>query len=216
MWTDILFDLDGTLTDPGEGITGSVRKAMQHFNYPIPAQAVLESFVGPPLDDQFRLVCGFNDEQTATAITVFRGHFEAVGIHQNKLFPGIDGLLAELVQRGKTLHLATSKPLVFARQVLDTFGLAAYFTSMAGSTTNHPGRHKADVVREVMDTQQLNPQTAVMVGDRKFDVEGAHACGLPCVGLLLGYGGRQELEAAGAKYIAEDVPALRRILLQEN
>lgn len=213
MWQHILFDLDGTLTDPAEGITGSVRYAMQKMGYPVPEQAVLERFIGPPLDEIFFEVCGYGAEQSAQAILYFREYFSSTGINQNEIFPGMADLLQELVDAGRTLHVATTKPLHFANVVLDNFDIAQYFGTVAGSGLAHAGRPKAEVVQEVLDTAGIDPAQAVMIGDRKHDVVGAHAYGLPCIGVTFGYGGRDELAQAGAEYIVDDMAGLRAVLL---
>lgn len=212
MWTDILFDLDGTLTDSGPGISGSARYALEKMGRPVPPQAVLNSFVGPPLSRQFPDVCGFNEEETAIAIEHFRVYFAERGIHQNEVYPGIKDMLARLVAAGRRLHLATTKPLHLAQQVLNNFDLTQYFTCMAGTPPEHGGRDKPEIVREVLENAQVNPQNAVMVGDRLYDVEGAHENALPCIGVLYGYGGREELSGAGCDYLVGSVEDLERVL----
>ncbi len=122
-------------------------------------------------------------------------------------------MLARLTAEGRRLHIATSKPLYLAQQVLDMFDLAENFTSLAGSPAEHGGREKPDIVREVLEVGGISPKDAVMVGDRLYDVQGAHENGLPCVGVLFGYGGRQELTEAGCDYLAATVPQLEEILL---
>lgn len=214
-WDNILFDLDGTLTDPGEGITGSVRHAMEQMGFAVPAQDVLESFIGPPLDEGFSAVCGFSDEEIDQAVQHFRTYFSHTGHKQNKLFAGVPQMLALLQQEGRRLYLATSKPLPLAIEVLERFDLMEYFHLVVGSDINHNGRKKAEVVQEVLQRGDIDPATAVMVGDRRHDVAGAHANGVPCVGVLFGYGSQEEFEQAGADYIARDIPHLQKILLQD-
>lgn len=213
MWNDILFDLDGTLTDSGQGITGSVRHAMEQMGHPVPEQAVLNTFVGPPLNESFAEVCGFDEVQIAQGVELFRAWFAEHGIHQNYPYEGIADVLASLVAAGRRLHVATTKPLHLAEQVLDMFDLRQYFTILAGSALEHHGRAKGEVVAEVLARGGISPAGAVMVGDRKFDVEGAHQNGLPCVGVGFGYATPGELEAAGAEYIAPTVAALGKLLL---
>ena len=213
MWTDILFDLDGTLTDSGEGITNSVRYALQEMNHPVPPQKVLNRFVGPPLNEMFAAACGLSGDAITEAITHFRIFYERTGFFQNEVYPGIPALLEKLKAAGKTLYVATTKPLPLAENVLRRFELAHHFSLLAGSTMEHAGRQKADVVAEVLQRAHIRPATAVMVGDRLYDVQGAHACGLPCVGVLFGYGDEEELTTAGADCLATDVQALGDILL---
>ncbi len=213
MWSHILFDLDGTLTNPAEGITGSVRHAMQQLGYPVPPQQELERFIGPPLDVMFAETCGFNKQQVALAIDHFRSYFSTTGINQNLLYPGIKPMLSQLIAQGKTLYIATSKPTVFANQVLQNFSLSSYFSYVSGSPLSHSGTPKAQIVQTVLQNCGICADSAVMVGDRLHDVHGAHQNGLPCVGVLFGFGGRAELEDAGCDYIAKDTSELSRILL---
>ena len=213
MWNDILFDLDGTLTDPGEGITGSVRHALDKMNHPAPEQAVLNTFVGPPLNDSFADVCGFSPEQIDEAVSHFREHFAQHGIYQNAPFEGMSQLLEALVAKGRRLHIATTKPLHLAQQVLKMFDMEDYFTILAGSSADHHGRAKAEVVREVLEKGAIDPANAVMVGDRIYDIVDAHENGLPCVAVEFGYAPPGELMEAGADYLAADVPQLLDILL---
>ena len=212
MWDNILFDLDGTLTDPGEGITGSVRFAMEQTGYPVPPQETLNRFVGPPLDEMFYEQCGFTGETAQTAIRHFKEHFAEYGIHKNKLFEEIPALLRDLQTAGFKLHLATTKPVDFAIRILDSFHLTQYFTCVNGSEPGHNGRPKDIIVQRALEAGHIDVHSAVMVGDRRHDVEGAHKNGIPCIGLLFGYGTLEELETAGADYIAKDIPALRELL----
>lgn len=208
----ILFDLDGTLIDPAEGICGSVAHALETLGRPVPEQAVLEKFIGPPLDEGFSEFCGLGPDEIDKAVLAFRDRFAEWGIRANTLFPGMDGLLARLRQQGYQLYIATSKPTDFANIILESHGVAGYFTLVRGSGLSHVGHKKADVIAEVLADGGISPGEAVMVGDRRHDVAGAKACGLPCVGVLFGYGGRQELEAAGAERLAADIPELEAIL----
>lgn len=216
MWNDILFDLDGTLTDPVEGITGSVRHALTQLCHPVPPQEVLNRFIGPPLNQIFEEVCGFGKEKTEEAIGHFRLHFAKHGIYQNVPYKGMAQLLAKLKTQGRHLHIATTKPLPLAQQVLDMFNMAQYFDILAGSSLEHAGRPKSEVVEEVLQRGKIDPRKAVMVGDRVYDVVGAHNNALPCVGVLFGYGGMDELKNAKADYIASTVKELEEILLSSG
>jgi phosphoglycolate phosphatase len=207
----ILFDLDGTLTDPAEGICGSVSHALRTLGRPVPGRAALERFIGPPLDESFA-ACGMEGGEITRAIDAFREYFAEHGLKQNQPIFGIDGLLARLRAGGRTLHVATTKPLYLAAQVLDGFGLTPYFTRICGSGPAHAGRPKAEVVAEVLADGRIGAGDAVMVGDRRHDVAGARANGLPCVGVLFGYGSDNELREAGAAHLAADVSELERII----
>lgn len=213
MWSELLFDLDGTLTDPAECITGSVRYAMEKMGHPVLPQEVLLKFIGPPLDEMFADVCGFTHSETQQAILYFREYFSETGIHQNRLYSGMAETLARLKAAGKRMYIATTKPSLYATQILETFEIAHYFNFVSGSELTHAGSPKAEIVQRVLDETGIDPKKAVMIGDRLHDVVGAHKNGLPCIGLLLGYGGRQELEDAGADYIAEDLAQLEQLLL---
>lgn len=213
--TYILFDLDGTLTDPGEGITNSVAYALERYGITVEHRSELYRFIGPPLVDSFMEFYGFPEEQAKEAVEVYREYFSTQGWAENAVYEGIEPLLADLVGAGKILLLATSKPLVFAERILNHFGLAKYFTVVHGSPLHAPkGYGKADVIREALAAAGVTDlQTAVMVGDRHHDIDGAKAAGIASVGVLYGYGNRAELEQAGADAIASDPEALRAILL---
>jgi phosphoglycolate phosphatase len=209
----ILFDLDGTLTDPGVGITGGVMRALEHFGIPVPDRRELYKFIGPPLLDSFSRFYGLSEAQSREAVDVYRAYYSRQGLLENEVYPGIPELLARLRERGHRLLLATSKPEKFSVEILEHFGLAAYFDFMACSTFDGSRDNKADVIAYGMAQTGFDPASAVMVGDRKFDVLGAKTCGLPCVGVLYGYGSREELVSAGAACIAESVAELTQLLL---
>lgn len=210
----ILFDLDGTLTDPADGITGSVAYALKHLGHPPAPRKELERFIGPPLDEAFGGFYGFDAKKIEKAVELFREYFSETGIWENEVFLGIPEMLAALRGQGKTLHIATSKPTVFAKQILARFNLAEFFTIVEGSPLTHNGLPKGQVVEAVLKAGGISPKNSIMVGDRRHDVAGAHQNHLPAVGVLFGYGSREELQAAGADYIAESVPALQSLLLK--
>ncbi len=214
--TYMLFDLDGTLTDPGIGITNSVAHALAHFGITVTDRTQLYYFIGPPLMDSFMEYYGFSEEQAQTAVQVYREYFADRGWAENTVYEGIESLLAELTAAGKTLLVATSKPQIFAERILTHFGLGKYFTHICGVTLQAPrGYSKADVIREALDRAGVTDlSAAVMVGDRHHDIDGAKAVGLSSVGVLYGYGDRTEHEAAGADAIVESVAALCKVLLK--
>ena len=215
-YNTILFDLDGTLTDPKEGITKSVAHALQHFGIQVEDPDSLTCYIGPPLAVSFPEYHGISEEDTPTAIAKYRERFSDVGWAENLVYEGIEQLLAALKQAGKKLLVATSKPEVFAVRILEHFGLAGYFDLICGAPMHPPKGHgKADVIRDALERAGVHELSgAIMVGDRLHDVEGAHKIGLPCIGVLYGYGDREEMEACRADYIAENVDALRTILLK--
>lgn len=211
----ILFDLDGTLTDPKEGITKSVAYALQHFGIQVENLDSLTCYIGPPLAVSFPEYHGISEEDTPTAVAKYRERFSDVGWAENLVYDGIEQMLAALKQAGKKLLVATSKPEVFAVRILEHFGLNGYFDLICGAPMHAPKGHgKADVIRDALERAGISELSgAIMVGDRLHDVEGAHKIGLPCIGVLYGYGDREEMEACRADYIAEDVEALRAMLL---
>lgn len=210
----ILFDLDGTLTDSGPGIRNSVAYALRRLGCPVPEQEVLNKFIGPPLLDSFQRYCGLDLETARRGTQYYREYFRDRGIFENSVYPGIPALLADLKAAGRTVAVATSKPEVFARRILDHFGLAGYFDFVAGATMDETRLTKPAVLAYALEAMGLTDKAAaVMVGDREQDVLGARAVGLDCIGVLYGYGDRAEHEAAGAAAIAGDVAALRAVLL---
>ncbi len=211
----ILFDLDGTLTDPKEGITKCVAYALDFFGIYVENIDVLKVFIGPPLVDSFSYYFDMNEEETAFAVKKYRERFSELGWAENKVYAGIEALLAKLKKAGKKLVVATSKPEEFSVKILEHFGLASYFDVICGAPMQAPKGHgKADVIRDAVKRAGItNLDTAIMVGDRLHDIEGAHAVGMKAVGVLYGYGDRAEHEKHGADFIAEDIRALENMLL---
>lgn len=211
----ILFDLDGTLTDPKEGITKCVAYGLRHFGIQVDDLDVLERFIGPPLTDSFSEYYGLDEEQTRVAIEKYRDRFNEKGWAENIPYPGAAELLKDLRAAGKTLAVATSKPEQAAIRILQHFGMADDFHLICGAPLDNPaGSRKSCVIRDALARLGVTDLTGVvMVGDRHHDVDGAHEVGLPAIGVLYGYGDRPEHEAAGAEYIAEDIPQLRSLLL---
>jgi len=214
-WDTILFDLDGTLTDPKEGITKAVAVALEHFGIHEDPDN-LTSFIGPPLDESFIERFGFNEDQIIVGIEKFRAYFSRQGWLENIPYPGMTELLRELKAAGKHLLIATSKPEQFAVQILEHFGMAEYFDHICGAPMDeHSGAKKSRIIENALSYYEHGPfiTDAVMVGDRKHDVLGAHEKGLSAVGVLYGYGDRQELEEAGADFIVETIDSLKELLL---
>lgn len=216
--TYILFDLDGTLTDPKEGITKAVRYALNHYGIQVEDLDSLCPFIGPPLSDSYKKYYGFSHEQAWEAVLVYREYFGAQGWLENKEYSGIKEMLQALKDAGRHLLLATSKPEVFARKILDHFGMTQYFDFIGGADLEETRNRKADVIGYVLEqcglgTGEAAVSTAVMVGDREHDVLGARQWGMESVGVLYGFGDRQELEACKADYIAETVEELKELLL---
>lgn len=209
----VLFDLDGTVTDPEEGITKSVQYALQHFSIEVQERRELYKFIGPPLKDSFMEFYGFTEQQAGEALLKYRERFEVTGWRENVVYDGMEKLLRHLRSRGKRIMLATSKPEVFAEQILVYFGLRDYFDFVGGASLDGRRNYKADVIRYVLDANGISSrEKAVMVGDRKFDILGAKEFGLETVGVLYGYGDREELTTAGADHLVESVAELEALL----
>lgn len=208
----LFFDLDGTLTDPGEGITNSVAYALDKFGITVTDRASLYPFIGPPLVDSFMKFYGFSHEDAERAVVCYREYFRDRGIFENRLYQGIPEVLKALKDAGKTLVIATSKPEPFAKRIVEHFGLSPYFTLVAGASFDETRSEKWDVIEYAMDSLKLTDRSEiVMIGDRKHDIIGAKKTGLDSVGVLWGYGDREELTAAGADVIfdtVEQLPAL--------
>lgn len=214
MYKTILFDLDGTLTDPAEGITNSVAYALERYGIEVPERKELYCFIGPPLTDSFKKYYGFSDSQATEAVEIFREYFRDKGIFENVMYGGIEALLSQLKEAGRTIVLATSKPEPFARRILERFGLISYFDIIAGATFDETRVKKADVIAYALDRlTEADISSCIMVGDREHDVKGAKEHDLSCIGVLWGYGSREELTEAGADIIAENVSQLTKILL---
>ena len=213
MYDIILFDLDGTLTDPGIGITNSVAHALAHWNIEVKDRAELYKFIGPPLSDSFMRYYGFSEEDAIHAIAVYREYFSVKGLYENEVYPGIPELLSALKTAGKTVVLATSKPEGFAMEILRHFGLYDYFDIIAGASMDESRNKKADVIAYAI-SQMKNPDLSrmIMIGDREHDILGAKQIGIDSIGVLYGYGDRAEHEKAGATYIAEKVEDILPLL----
>lgn len=199
MYKYILFDLDGTLTDSAEGITKCVQYALKALGVDEPDLNNLRPFIGPPLVECFIKLYGFTEEQAKFGTAKYRERYKDTGIYENKVYPGVPEMLAQLKASGLHLALATSKPLVFAQRVTDYFNLSQYFDYICGPDLT--GSHlpaKADVIADAMQKLGVSDKSEVlMVGDRSQDVIGALKCGIACAGALYGYGGHKELADAG-------------------
>lgn len=207
----ILFDLDGTLTDPKEGITKSVQYALRAFGIEAANLDDLCCFIGPPLKDSFMEYYHLSERDAVHAIDVYREYFSEQGLFENKAYEGISEALEELKRKGRDLYVASSKPEVFVRKILKHFELDSWFTFMGGADLAETRVKKADVIRYVMEENGITDRAGVvMIGDRKHDILGAKECGLSSVGVLYGYGSRQELTEAGADCLAETVADLRK------
>ncbi len=210
----VLLDLDGTLTDPGIGITNSVMYALKKYGIEVADRAELYKFIGPPLNESFEKYFGFSHEEAMKAVEYYREYYKVKGIYENSLYDGIENLLKKLFENGKRIILATSKPEVFAKEILRHFGIEKYFSYIAGSNLDGSRVAKADVIAYALTEAGVADKTgAVMIGDREHDIIGAKKNGLDSIGVLFGYGSRDELEAAGANFIAETVSDIEKLFL---
>ncbi|MBQ2013739.1 MAG: HAD family hydrolase [Peptococcaceae bacterium] len=214
MITYLLFDLDGTLTNPQEGITKCVQHALRAFGIEEPDLEKLIPFIGPPLIQSFMEFYNMSEEDARKAVAVYRERFSTVGLFENFPYPGIADMLAELKAQGKILAVASSKPTIYVRRILEKFELAPYFDVIEGSNLDGTRVDKKEVIAEVL-SQLDNPSAddLLMIGDRKFDVIGAREMGFGCVGVRFGFAAPDELEQSGAIYIADTVRDLHRYLI---
>ncbi len=194
-----LFDLDGTLTDPGVGIKNSIRYALSQYALPCLSEQALDAFIGPPLLDSFERYCGVTAADARRLLQLYRDYFSEKGIFENVVYDGIPEMLAELRRRGAALCVATSKPEPFAKRILAHFELDAYFDFIGGSTMDETRTEKAEVIAYVLEQMKLAPMGTVMIGDRVYDIDGGKQNRLATAGVLYGYGSREEL--AGADHL---------------
>lgn len=206
----VLFDLDGTLTDSGEGIINCAALALEHFGLPVPSREEMRTFVGPPLHETFQRF-GVSAGQTEEAIRIYRSRYIPIGMFENTPYPGIQRLLETLKSNGYTLYVATSKPEEMSVTILERFGLAPYFDRICGASSD-TSRSTKDAVIAYLLEQCGTKEDMVMVGDTKYDILGAKAHGIPAIGVSWGYGSVEEMKQAGAVGIADSMDALWELL----
>ncbi len=211
MGRTILFDLDGTLTDSGEGIINCAILALEHFDLPIPDRETLRIFVGPPLHETF-IKFGVPPEKAEEAVAVYRSRYVPIGMFENTPYPGIRQLLEQLTSQGHHLYVATSKPEHMAVAILERFELAHYFHGICGATMDTSRTKKEDVIAYLLS--QSDVRHPIMVGDTEFDILGAAAHNIPAIGVSWGYGSVEAMEKAGAAAIAHTVEDLYALLAQ--
>ena len=211
-YKNVLFDLDGTLTDPAEGITNALMHAQRRLGRPVSSREELFVFIGPPLIEMFMSEWGLTRAEADQALVYYREHFGVKGLFENVPYEGIGACLADLKAAGLRLFVATSKPEPLSLRILEHFDLLKYFEAVAGSTMDEQRTKKGQVIAYALETYHLDPAETVMVGDREHDVIGARENGLPCIGVLYGYGSREELTRAGATALAADLSELETLL----
>ncbi|PEZ01065.1 phosphoglycolate phosphatase [Bacillus sp. AFS018417] len=211
MYTTFLFDLDGTLTDPKEGIVNSVTYALRKMGTDEQDDKKLLSFIGPPIQHSFASIYRMNEKQVAEAVTYYREYFQDKGMFENQIYEHIPSVLKDLKNARKRLFVATSKPTIFAKQILEHFQLAHYFEEIVGSNLDGTRIAKTDIIQHILHTyHDLKKEHVVMVGDREHDIIGAQQVGIDSIGVMYGYGSKEELVAAGATHIIEDVEHIER------
>ena len=217
MYHYILFDLDGTITESAPGIVKSVRYALNKMKYEVRDEEELLRFIGPPLIDSMKKFYGMNDEQAEQAVVFYREYFSEKGLFENSVYDGIEECLKQLKEKGKILAIATSKPEEYSVRIAEHFGFSNMFDNICGATMDKSRTRKADVIRYTLKTLGItdeNKSSVLMVGDRRHDIIGAKENGLDSMGVLYGYGDRDEIEKAGATYIAETPGDISEIILK--
>lgn len=214
MYQYILFDLDGTVTDPGVGITNSVCYALRKCGIEVEDRTCLYRFIGPPLQDSFAEYYHFNPKECERAVALYREYFREKGIYENELYKGMDTLLKKLQASGRQVILATSKPESFAVQILQYFHIDAYFDYIAGATMDGRRSKKTDIIAYALEQCNIRDlSSAVMIGDREYDILGAKEMGLDSIGVLYGYGTEEELQNAGATYMVHSLDDILSVVM---
>lgn len=209
----IAFDLDGTLTNPERGLLSAFVYAFKKLGVPYESRESLKRYIGPPLYDEWMKDFGWTFDEASAAIEIFREYYNVYGWWDNEVYPGIDVLLSELKKRGKKLLVATSKPEATAKRVLRLFGLDKYFDYIAGASSNGTNDLKWQILTRALDAVGAEKSSSILVGDRKYDAEGAKICGIDSFGVLWGHGSRDELEKAEFEYISENVESVLETLI---
>lgn len=214
---NVLFDLDGTLTDPREGILACFKYALDELQGESPTDRTLERMIGPPLRESFTTLLGVDDEERIDrAISLYRERFSLKGLYENALYPGISEALAQLREMGCSLFVATSKPHVFAQRIIDYFELGEFFRAVHGSELDGSNADKKDLLAYILKVEALSATGTVMIGDRAQDILAARANGMSSIAVLWGYGSRDELVSAGACVLCEEPRALTSVLSRKR
>lgn len=211
--TNVLFDLDGTLTDSRVGILACIRHALITLNGVCPDDEQMQTYIGPPLTESFGSLLGEDPLRVARAIALYRERFTATGMFENAVYPDIPQALAAIRDRGATLFIATSKPRVFAQRIVEHFGLDTWFTNVYGSELDGTRSNKTALLDFVLKDARLNASSTFMIGDRMHDMHGARDNGVTPIGALWGYGSRDELTSAGAAGLCDQPADVLALLL---
>ena len=216
MYKYLLFDLDGTISDSGPGITKSVQYGLEKIGIIESDLEKLKAFIGPPLRDSFKNFYNLSDEKTEEAVKYYRERYAPIGIFENNLYEGIPELLKKLHEDGFVLCLASSKPKVFVERILKHFDIFDYFNVVMGSNLDGSLENKEDIIAECLkefsNAEGFKLSDCLMIGDRKFDIEAAHKCGIKCAGVSYGFGSLEELKEYKADYICESVDELGKLI----
>lgn len=211
-YTHLFFDLDGTLVDSGEGIIKGIEYSLKKFGITVEDNSVLRAFIGPPLVDSFKQHYGFDTEKAMLAIKYYREYYNEIGIKEAYVYNGLVETLQALKDKGYVLAVATSKPEVLANRVLEYFGLAKFFGTISGASLDERLSHKDVILDYALKKYGVDRAKCLMIGDRKFDVLGAKANSIDCLGVLYGYGDLPEMEKAGATYIVKTPTEILELL----
>ncbi|EEL99625.1 Phosphoglycolate phosphatase [Bacillus mycoides DSM 2048] len=217
MYTTFLFDLDGTVTDPKKGIVNSVLYALEKVGIEELHVSELDSFIGPPIQQSFVERYNMNEGEVERAVFYFREYLKQRGLLENSVYEGIPNLLKQLKDTGNRLFIATSKPTIFARQVIEHFQLTNYFEDIIGSNLNGTRIKKEEIIAHILQQNEgLNKEEVVMIGDRKHDIIGANHNGIASIGVLYGYGSENELIEVSATHIAKDIEELHHFCIENG
>lgn len=208
----ILFDLDGTITDPFLGITKSVAYSLKSFGIEVNDLNDLKVFIGPPLDVSFQDYYHMSEEESLKAVDKYREYFADKGLFENEVYQGMEDFLQSLIDEGKKLYICTSKPYVFAKRILEYFHLDHYFKGIYGSELDGTRKNKKDVIAYCLKLENLHYQDCIMVGDRQHDIVGAHENHIPCIGVLYGYGSLEEFQQYQCEYIVSTLDELKEVI----
>lgn len=208
----LFWDLDGTLTDPGLGITNSIIYSLKKFGIDVEDRTSLYKFIGPPLAQSYKKYFGFDEEKAILAVQYYREYFGDKGLFENEVYAFIPTFLSKCKEKGLKLCLATSKPENYTFRIMEHFELTQYFDYMCGSSVGNIHETKADVIRKALQVSGANKEDVVMIGDRMHDILGAAECGIDCAAVMWGYGGMEEFQIHNAKYIVNNIEELEKII----
>ncbi len=217
-YNTVFLDLDGTIIDSGEGVTSSVKYALERLGIEVADKKQLSCFIGPPLIESFKMFYGFDEQTAIKAVALYREYYTEKGIYEGYIYDGVEQMLTDLKNAGLRIVLATSKPEQFAVKILEGADLAKYFDIIAGASLDERTRStKSQVIEYALEMANIDtPSDVIMVGDRFYDVEGAREFGIDCIGVLYGYGSREEMEKHGAAYIVSTTQQVTELLLSDN